>query len=357
MIAGFALAPLTAGTSLAFLGATPMAAAMTVGGITGLATGSLQKGLMAGLGAYGGAGLQAGLAGAGASTIGATEAAKGLTMSPDIANELMNAGAGESAAAANNALQQQVAGKMAAATPYENLSSGLDAFKNNPTGMAKSLAMPALAAASPIMADMMVPTTTKAATPMAPGRIREKRWNGQYFEDVASTDAGVYNESGRNFSDLYRGYNTGGIVALAEGGDVIRMAGGTPPTMLTDEQLFQKTGSWEAAAAARDQQNRASNIFNDAQRLSTATYVPPAGGLSNVKVNTQAEVDAMSKQSATSIKTTPADVAGKLIVGAFEGNPFHAFAGSDAKLMYWWGRLLPEGAANMIQKQMASLLK
>jgi len=226
MIAGFALAPLTAGTSLAFLGATPMAAAMTVGGITGLATGSLQKGLMAGLGAYGGAGLQAGLAGAGASTIGATEAAKGLTMTPEIANELMNAGAGESAAAANNALQQQVAGKMAAATPYENLSSGLDAFKNNPTGMAKSLAMPALAAASPIMADMMVPTTTKAATPMAPGRIREKRWNGQYFEDVASTDAGVYNTSGRNFSDLYRGYNSGGIVALAEGGMPHFAAGG-----------------------------------------------------------------------------------------------------------------------------------
>jgi len=53
---------------------------------------------------------------------------------------------------------------------------------------------------------------------MAPGRIREKRWNGQYFEDVANTDAGVYNTSGRSFSDLYRGYNNGGIVALANGG-------------------------------------------------------------------------------------------------------------------------------------------
>jgi hypothetical protein len=67
MIAGFALAPLTAGTSLAMLG-TPMGAALTVGGVTGLATGSLKKGLMAGLGAYGGAGLGAGLAKVGAAT-------------------------------------------------------------------------------------------------------------------------------------------------------------------------------------------------------------------------------------------------------------------------------------------------
>jgi hypothetical protein len=64
MIAGMALAPMTAGTSLAFLGATPFATALTVGGITGLATGSLKKGLMAGLGAYGGAGIGQGLSAA-----------------------------------------------------------------------------------------------------------------------------------------------------------------------------------------------------------------------------------------------------------------------------------------------------
>ena len=73
MVAGLALAPMTAGTSLAFLGATPFATAMTVGGITGLATGSLKKGLMAGLGAYGGASLGEGLIGAG--SIGGQQAA------------------------------------------------------------------------------------------------------------------------------------------------------------------------------------------------------------------------------------------------------------------------------------------
>ena len=66
-----------------------------------------------------------------------------------------------------------------------------------------------------------------------------------------------------------------GIVALAEGGDVIRMAGGTPPKMLTDEQLYQKTGSWEAAAAARDDQNRGMNIYNDFQNLAKTIGVAP----------------------------------------------------------------------------------
>ena len=76
MVAGALLAPMTAGTSLAWMG-SPMGAALTVGGLTGLATGSLNKGLMAGLGAFGGAGLGAGLMGAGAA--GAANAANAAT--------------------------------------------------------------------------------------------------------------------------------------------------------------------------------------------------------------------------------------------------------------------------------------
>jgi len=59
-----------AGLSIASGGTiNPLMAAGLVGGGTALATGNLQKGLMAGLGAYGGAGLGAGLAGAGAASI------------------------------------------------------------------------------------------------------------------------------------------------------------------------------------------------------------------------------------------------------------------------------------------------
>ena len=71
MIAGVALntflpgAGLAVGSALGGLGGAA-GTGLLVGGGTALATGSLQKGLMAGLGAYGGAGLAGGLTGAGA---------------------------------------------------------------------------------------------------------------------------------------------------------------------------------------------------------------------------------------------------------------------------------------------------
>ena len=61
------LLPTLLGVGLSFVpGVGPLAAAGIVGGGTALASGDLSKGIMAGLGAYGGAGLGAGLAGSGA---------------------------------------------------------------------------------------------------------------------------------------------------------------------------------------------------------------------------------------------------------------------------------------------------
>jgi hypothetical protein len=120
------------------------------------------------------------------------------------------------AKAASNFDPSQVSG-------FDKAMAGAKAVVASPTAafdFAKQNMMPLAAAASPIMADMMVPTTTKAPTPTAPGRIIEKRWDGRQFVPVASTDAGVFNSSGRTFSDFNRGYNDGGIVALADGGDV-----------------------------------------------------------------------------------------------------------------------------------------
>jgi hypothetical protein len=69
MLIGAALTPLTGGLI------NPMTAGMLVGGLETARTGNLGKGLMAGFGAYGGAGLGAGLFGAGANAM-TTEAAK-----------------------------------------------------------------------------------------------------------------------------------------------------------------------------------------------------------------------------------------------------------------------------------------
>jgi hypothetical protein len=83
MIIGAGLAAATGGTSLAL---TPGMIGLGLGGVETLRTGSLSKGLMAGLGAYGGAGLAgsfmgagaAGAAGAGAGTTGAVGAGAGV---------------------------------------------------------------------------------------------------------------------------------------------------------------------------------------------------------------------------------------------------------------------------------------
>jgi hypothetical protein len=83
MIAGFFLGP-------AGIGLTAMQAGLTVGALGTAATGSLGKGFMMGLGAYGGAGLGAGLSSAGASS------------APGAAANATTAGANTGAAATNN---------------------------------------------------------------------------------------------------------------------------------------------------------------------------------------------------------------------------------------------------------------
>jgi hypothetical protein len=72
MVAGAALTGLSGGVI------NPLTASMIVGGGTAVATGDISKGLMAGLGAYGGAGFSQGLAGAAGSAATETAAANAL---------------------------------------------------------------------------------------------------------------------------------------------------------------------------------------------------------------------------------------------------------------------------------------
>jgi hypothetical protein len=242
MLAGFALGP--AGFGLVSSGLT---AGAIVGGVTGLATGSLSKGLMAGLGAYGGFGIGESLAGLGAGELAQGQIsanmptlAEGATQTQiaDYAkqvNDLRTAGL-------QSASQLPMADKLSAGFSSAT-ASPMDAFN-----FAKDNKMALGMAAAPIMADMMVPTTTKSAPVQSPGRIVEKRWNGREFVPVASTDASVFNTSGRTFSDPYRGYNNGGIVALAEGGAVPGYAvGGAMPNM---REWMDKTGITDPTEAS-----------------------------------------------------------------------------------------------------------
>ena len=249
------LLPTIIGAGLTFFSGgaiNPMMAAGIVGGVQTARTGDIGKGLAAGLGAYGGAGLTAGLTEAGASTIGAEEAAKGLTMTPDLANQIMNAGAGESAAAANNALQQQVAEKIATATPFERLSSGFDAAKANPTGFAKSLASPLMYAAGPAILAGANVQAKGPQTVTKPGMIRPYAFDPY---------GGTYT-AGTPYEATPTRAAEGGLMGMAQGGGmfdfvqrsepVVRMASGGiasyAPGGVTDQQVFD----WFAANQGAD---------------------------------------------------------------------------------------------------------
>jgi hypothetical protein len=156
--------PTVAGAALSMIpGVGPLMAAGIVGGGTLLATGSLERGLMAGLGAYGGAGLASGLSGIAAQQAAAQQAAQ---------------------QAATFGAEAGIASYAPATVPtgMEALSQGAKFAMSNPTeaigamgGMGNVAMMGGAAAAPALFADQKVPT----ATPMPPGMIRPMRYTSQ----------------------------------------------------------------------------------------------------------------------------------------------------------------------------------
>lgn len=195
MIAGFALGP--AGFGLMSAG---MAGA-AVGGITALATGDISRGLMAGMGAYGGAGLGEALMGAGASTLGAGEVGAEALKNAGYTSEIATGTPLSEAGSLMKGAAQQV-------PMMDQLTAGAKAAMNNPLEFAKANWKPLAAATlSPMLASESVQTTTPRPTDT--GSIRKFSYDpyGQTY-----TPLGVYPAAG------YKGMATGGIVALADGG-------------------------------------------------------------------------------------------------------------------------------------------
>jgi len=205
-IAGAALNFFAPGVGTAIGGAFGLGGAagagIAIGGITTLATGSLSRGLMAGLGAYGGAGLAGGLANAGTGALSAEAGNAALT----------NAGlTGEAAltSAADDVAQRAIGERLASATPFETLKAGASAVTDSSAALgnfAKNNITSGLAAISPMLADKGVQTTTKMPST---GTIRRYNFDpyGQTY-----TPAGEYAASEEDRKA------TGGIVALAGGG-------------------------------------------------------------------------------------------------------------------------------------------
>jgi len=240
----------------------PMQAAAIVGGVETVRTGDIGKGISAGLGAYGGAGLSAGLMEAGTSTIGAAEAAKGLTMTPELAAELQIAGEG----AKDTLLQQQVTDRMAAATPYEKLSSGFEAVGKNPMGMAKSLASPLMYAAGPAILAGENVQNKLPQTVTKPGMISPYTFDPYSGTYTATTP---YRAAGGGLMGMDDGgYGPGQLDFTQRSEPVVRMAEGGVPGYAgangslvggykpTDTEIFDyfKTPGLTDAKIAQDMQ-------------------------------------------------------------------------------------------------------
>jgi hypothetical protein len=146
-----------AGVALGGPGLSATMAGLATGGITSLATGSLSRGLMAGLGAYGGAGLGDSLMKAGTGALS------------------QSAGAG---LVGDEAIQQAVGAKLASATPMETLTAGFNSATANPAAMgafAKNNLSNIGMAAAPILA--MQPTTQMPSTAKSDNYIRQFDYN------------------------------------------------------------------------------------------------------------------------------------------------------------------------------------
>jgi hypothetical protein len=170
-----AVAPIALGAFLgpAGLGMSSMMAGVATGGITTLATGSLSRGLMAGLGAYGGAGLGESFMTAG----GGMSAANAATTAQQ---QLSGANLALGEAMPAQAAEQFTKDAVSRMTPSGAVSAGFNKAIASPTAaldFAKSNMGNLAYAAAPIAAGMMVPTTTKMPNPKDTGYIRQMAYN------------------------------------------------------------------------------------------------------------------------------------------------------------------------------------
>jgi hypothetical protein len=183
-------------------------AGLATGGAMALATGSLQKGLMAGLGAYGAAGLSEGLLGAAGASGSSTLQSLQSNIDP---SALESMSAQQVASTGNLAQKASVLGEGAAGLTSDAGRAGFMKAVDGGMGAAKY----GLAATLPIMAGMGVPTTTGMPTQQTPGFIRPFAFNPRTqgltpFDPIPTSQF----------------YAEGGVVEPSDDGYVHAFAGG-----------------------------------------------------------------------------------------------------------------------------------
>jgi hypothetical protein len=217
---------------------TPMQAGLITGGLETVRSGSLQKGLMAGLGAYGGAGLTAGLMDAGATSIGAGANAALEQQMPGLHTQAFGDQGFGNAALQNPAI--------AGASNFDKLSGGVSQLFKDPSKVMDSMgggfntiknigsAAAPLLGAEEVKANMPKTTTQ-------PGKVRTYSYNpyGQTYTSTGDYEVPV-TAAGGGLMGMYDGnYNPSQLDFTQRSEPVVRMAdGGTPPPPKTVEDLY-----------------------------------------------------------------------------------------------------------------------
>ena len=259
-------APIALGAFLgpAGMGLSAGLAGAAVGGITTLATGSLSRGLMAGLGAYGGSGLfgdvsklgeaalesGSGLTGAnalgqeaGLSAVENAGTVAGQTTMDSMGNFITTptvANVGDEALAANEAATEAVKPLAQQATPFEKISSGVKTITQSPGSLGDFAAKNykyGLAALAPAAGAAMENTGAKTAPPVDTGYIRQKVFDPVSQQYITLAPVKAKDWGSRSFSDIYQQpatAATGGIVALAQGGVAHFDGGGYTNQQISD---------------------------------------------------------------------------------------------------------------------------
>jgi hypothetical protein len=304
MIAGAAAMYFSGGTAAPLIAGMSNAATigLGVGALETARTGSLNKGIMAGMGAYGGAGLAGGLMGAGASAMNttaanATQAANPQLMASEVGREMGTAGFVQPEIAANmNPASATAADKIGLGASNMGSTAGRGAFMNQMGGV-KGLGMAGLAAAAP----MMMGGEQQPQTPVGDNKMPQRlQYNPGVATDpktgVAYTpppDVPGYDNLGQDFgkqqnyfptagyqnitdeqAKQMRGYADGGEIEFPYNEPVVRMAeGGLPEinSMTGEMNEFADGGLNLAGEYSRDLKDNLENTYAKAERKNDKT--------------------------------------------------------------------------------------
>ena len=220
--------PMVAGAALASTGVGAPAAAAMIGGLQTARTGSLQKGLMAGLGAYGGAGIGGQIASLGQNAA-MDEATKNMVMNPD---EFQYPGEMEKQV---NSIQgaREAALKTAQASPFETMGKGLSTAFQNPSALANTMtgsqmAQYGITAAMPALVGQEGQPYQPAGDSTMPQRLKYQQGTATPFPQP---DVPGYGDLGRDFGRQNTFFPNAGYAQItpeqakairgyAEGGDL-----------------------------------------------------------------------------------------------------------------------------------------